>query len=151
MEWLNIQVRQHHVIVELHMFLPRPTPAQKLDGGDDGGGEADMSCPKYYGRDLVGLARHEAAEVGINKAAPGFPERRPKPVAQSTGHQVRCNILLDERDRFPIARASAAEPSETVLTGNRGLVVNAHDGHAWLHIVLASSVKEGMDEQNQHP
>ena len=70
-----------------------------------------MSCPNYYGRDLGGLAG--PAEVGVIQVAPGVPERRPKPVARSTGRQVRCNIRLDERDRFKIARASAAEPSET--------------------------------------
>ena len=70
-------------------------------------------------------------------------------MAQSTGHQVRCNIHVDERDRFPIARASAAKPSETALLGNRGLVavVGAHDGHARLLSVPVGFAEEGMDEQ----
>ena len=109
MERLNIQaISKHHlVLVSVHMLLPRPTPAPKLEGGDDGGGEADMPRPNYHARDLGGLAGHAAAKVGARQVAPGFPERRPRPVAQSAGHQVRCNTRVDERDRCSIARASA--------------------------------------------
>ena len=99
----------------------------------------------------VGWRDTPPPKVGVSQAAPGFPERRPKPVAQSTGHQVRCNIRLDERDRFPIARASAVEPSETALLGNQGLVVDAHDGHARLRSVPVGFAEAGMDEQHQRP
>jgi len=114
-EWLKVQVRYHHVVVELHVLLPNPTPAHKFDGGDDGRGHADMSSPNHNAnaRDLGGLAGNAAAEVGVSRAAPGFPERRAKPVDRSTGHQVRRNIRLGARGRFSIARVSAAEPSES--------------------------------------
>ena len=72
-------------------------------------------------------------------------------MAQITGRQVRRNIRLDERDRFPIARASAAEPSETALLGNRDVVVDAHDGHVRLLSVPVGFAEEGMDEQHQCP
>jgi len=112
---------------------------------------AATTAADHYARDLGGLAGNAAAEVGVSQAAPGFPERRAKPVAQSTGHQVRRNIRLDERDRFPIARASAAEPSETAFLGNRSLVVDAHDGHARLLSAPVGFAEEGMDKQHQGP
>ena len=67
------------------------------------------------------------------------------------GRQVRRNIRLDERDRFPIARASAAEPSLTALLGSRGLVVDAHAGHAQFLSVPVGFAEEGMHEQRQRP
>ena len=104
-QWLKIlALSEHHIVlVEVHMLLPRPTPAQKLGGGDDGGGEADMARPNDQARDLLGLAGYAAADVGIQKAALGLPWRRPGRVAQSTGYQVKCSIFVDERDRFSIA------------------------------------------------
>ena len=104
-QWLNIlALSEHHIVlVEVHMLLSRPTPAQKLGGGDDGGGEADMSRPNDQACDLLGLAGYAAADVGIQKVALGFPWMRPGRVAQSTGYQVKCSILVDERDRFSIA------------------------------------------------
>ncbi len=105
MQRLNIlALSEHHqVVMEVHMLLPRPTPAQKLGGGDDGGGKADMSRPNYQARDLLGLAGYAAADVGKCQATLGLPLRRPGPLARSTGHQVRCNIRINERDRFSIA------------------------------------------------
>jgi len=66
-EWLKDQGGYHHVVIELHVLLPCPTPAHKFDGGDDGRGHANMSSPNHYAnaRDLGGLAGNAAAEVGV--------------------------------------------------------------------------------------
>ena len=91
-QWLKIvALSEHHIVlVEVHMLLSRPTPAQKLGGGDDGGGEADVSRPNDQARDLGGLAGHAAADVGVQQATLGLPVRWPGPLARSTGHQVKA-------------------------------------------------------------